>query len=68
MTVIEIHLRTSIAVSASQASWQMADLQSCSMIHIGVRAGEHEEIYKKYLALSLCRRAGSFNELHTGWN
>lgn len=34
VTVIEIHLRTSIAVSASQASWQVADLQSCSMMHI----------------------------------
>lgn len=68
VTVIEIHLRTSIAVSASQASWQVADLQSCSMIHIGVRAGEHEQIHKKYLALSLCGRAGSVNELHTVWN
>lgn len=43
MTVIEIHLRTSIAVSAAGASWQVTDLPSGSVIHIGVRKGEHEE-------------------------
>lgn len=65
VTVIGIHLRTSVAVSASPASWQVADLQSCLMIHIGVRAGEHEEMHKRYLAFSQaqCGRAGSFNEL-----
>lgn len=45
------------------ASWQVADLQSWLMIHIGVRAGEHEGIDKRYLALSQaqCGRAGSLN-------
>lgn len=68
VTVIEIHLRTRLDVSASQASWQVADLQSCAMIHIGVGAGEHEEIYQKYLALFLRGRAGSFSDLHAAWN
>lgn len=71
VTVIEIHLRTSIAVSASQASWQVADLQSCSMMHIRVRVGEREEIQKKYVALSQPQgeRAGSvsytYSTFHT---
>lgn len=45
-----VHLRTSVAASASSASWQVADLRSCVMIRIKVRAKQHEEIHKRYLA------------------
>lgn len=67
VTVIEIHLRTSIAVSASQASWQVADLQSCAMIHIGVGRGSMRRYTRNtWLCFSVGELAHSVTYMQRG--